>query len=95
MLALWAAVTGPELLGVPWPTLGAGGLLGLCVLLILTGRLVPRSQLKDVQTERDAWKATALQAMSQNTQLMVGAKVASDVLKVLPDASRRAHEDST
>lgn len=28
---------------IPWPQLGAGGLLGLAVVMILTGRLVPRS----------------------------------------------------
>jgi type VI protein secretion system component VasK len=28
---------------IPWPQLGAGGLLAATVLMILTGRLVPRS----------------------------------------------------
>lgn len=94
MLLVWAASVAIDGLTLPWPTLGAGGLLGLCILLILTGRLVPRSQLKDVQDERDAWQRAALQAMAQNGQLMVGAKVASDVLAALPEASRRKSEDS-
>ncbi|WNI15585.1 hypothetical protein [Actinacidiphila sp. ITFR-21] len=35
---------------------GPVGLLSLGVVLILTGRLVPRSTLRDVQTERDTWR---------------------------------------
>jgi hypothetical protein len=32
-----------DLSAIPWPQLGAGGLLTMAVAMILTGRLVPRS----------------------------------------------------
>jgi hypothetical protein len=93
-LASWLADVAVDGLSIPWPTMTAGGLLGLCVLLILTGRLVTRSQLKDMQAERDAWRQLALQTMSQNGQLMVGAVVASDVLATLPGAARKPEDSS-
>lgn len=37
--------------------LTAGALLGICVILILLGRLVPRSVLKDKDREAQQWHA--------------------------------------
>lgn len=37
--------------------LTAGALLGVCVILILTGRIVPRSVLKDKDREAQQWHA--------------------------------------
>lgn len=71
---------------VPWPTLGAGGLLALCVLLILTGRLVPRSQLKAAEARAERWEAVAVEALRQNGKLVDGAEVTSDVLRAIPAA---------
>ena len=94
MLLLRLAADTLDGLPISWPTLTAGSLLGLCVLLILTGRLVPRSVVKDLQADRDAWKTAALQTMAQNGKLMVGAQVASDVLKSLPAATRAPEDPS-
>ena len=42
---------------VPWPQLGFGGLLTVAIGMILTGRLVPRSSLRDAQRTSDKWEA--------------------------------------
>lgn len=68
------------------PQGGAVGLLALVVILIITGRLVPRSALLDAREQRDRWRDAALKAMEQNAELLTGARVASDVMKVLPEA---------
>ena len=52
--------------GLPVGQIGAGALLAFVVLLILTGRLVPRQQLLDARqqvldarADRDQWRTTA------------------------------------
>lgn len=49
---------GDLLAGLPPLQVGAGALLGIVILLILTGRLVPQSVAKDALDQRD--KALAL-----------------------------------
>lgn len=66
---------------------GATALLAGVVWMIVTGRLVPRSALLDAQAERDRWRDAALTAMSQNNDLLTGARVARDVIQALPDAA--------
>jgi hypothetical protein len=85
MLLRWAAET-LDGLPVSWPTLGAGSLLALCVLLILTGRLVPRSALAAAERRAERWEAVALEALRQNGKLVDGAEVTSDVLRAIPQA---------
>lgn len=51
----------PEVL----PQIGAGGLVVLVVLLVLTGRLVPRAVVRDLRADRDARVAEARQAAEQ------------------------------
>lgn len=41
---------------IPLEDLSSSVLLGLCVLLILTGRLVPRAILKDKDAESERWR---------------------------------------
>ena len=41
---------------IPWVQGGAAALLAFTVWLILTGRIVPRSVLRDSQDERDKWE---------------------------------------
>lgn len=48
-----------DLFGVPVGQIGAGALVAIIVLLILSGRLVPRQQLLDVQADRDHWRTAA------------------------------------
>lgn len=59
-------------------------LLGV-VWLIVTGRLVPRSALLDAQQERDTWKEAHALLVQQNAQLLIGARVATDVIRAMPD----------
>jgi hypothetical protein len=40
----------------------AGSLLAIGVVMILAGKLVPRSHLDDMRSERDAWKTAALES---------------------------------
>lgn len=42
--------------GIPFTTLSASALLGVTVLLLLLGRLVPRSVLKDKIEEAERWR---------------------------------------
>ena len=69
---------------------GGWALLGAVVWLIATGRLVPRSALVDAQAERDKWYEAAMEARRQNTDLLVGARVARDVLRALPNPAESA-----
>lgn len=43
--------------------IGATGLLALTVLLILTGRLVPRTTLQREEARADKWEATANESL--------------------------------
>lgn len=47
------------LAGLPVGQLSAGALVGLVVLLILVGRLVPRQSLLDMREDRDKWRTSA------------------------------------
>lgn len=71
--------------------LGPVGLLTLTVWLVLTGHLVPRSVLRDVQQERDEWRATARDSedarhedREQVRDLLEVARVTEHVLTSLP-----------
>lgn len=77
------------------PGLIQGGLstiVAVAVYLVLSGRLVPRSTLRDVQKERDEWRKTALSAIAQNGQLLHGARVVNDVLQALPTQPTGTHD---
>lgn len=58
------------LVGLPVGQFSAGALVGLVVLLILLGRLVPRQSLLDMREDRDKWRATAEEW--QKTALALG-----------------------
>jgi hypothetical protein len=45
-----------NLASIPWAQGGAAALLALAVWLILTGRIVPRQTLQDVQAQRDKYE---------------------------------------
>jgi hypothetical protein len=47
------------LLGIPLGTVSAGGFVGVIIMLILVGRLVPRQSLVDMREDRDKWRTTA------------------------------------
>jgi len=58
--------------------LGAGALLGLTVVLILSGKLVPGR-------ERDYWRNAFFEEQAQKRELMETGRVTRDVLRALPD----------
>lgn len=79
------------------PSLGATGLLAAVVILVLTGRLVPRSVMEDLRTDKDAqietWKTAYERAMAgQDTQrqhittLLDANRTATHVIQALPQA---------
>jgi hypothetical protein len=81
-----------------WPTLGAGGLVSLIVILLITGRgLATRREVDEANRRADEanqradrWEAVALEALRQNGRLLIGAEVAAEVIKALPIGPRRA-----
>jgi hypothetical protein len=82
-----------EIFGFSPTDLGAAGLLVLVVLLILTGRLVPRSTLLDMREERDTWRAAHTESEAarqaereQVTELLELSRTAGHVLTSLPRA---------
>lgn len=95
-----------DIFGFTPADLGVSGLLVLVVLLILTGRLVPRSTLLDMREERDTWRAAhseseaARQAEREmTTELLDLSRTAGHGLTALPkpgevDAGARMAETS-
>jgi hypothetical protein len=59
--------------------IGAGTLVILVVLMILTGRLVPGK-------ERDYWREMALEEQRQKRELIDAGKVTQQVLRAIPPA---------
>lgn len=66
----------------------AGSLLGLTVVMILTGRLVPRRQHDEVRQERDQWRVVALKAIGHTGELLPAAQVASQAVRALSDIAQ-------
>lgn len=67
------------------PSLGSAGLLAVVVVMVLTGRLVPRSVLEDLRSDKDAqidtWKTAYEKAMT-------GQDVQREHVSALLDANR-------
>lgn len=57
-----------ESIPLPLIELTPWGLLGLVVLLLMTGRLVPRVTHLDVVAQRDHWQGVASTALEVNTK---------------------------
>jgi hypothetical protein len=76
-----------ELAGIGVVQGGAAGLLALVVLLVLTGRLIPRRTYEDLREERDMWR-TAFQASEdarhvEREQAVTAVEVGQTAVKVL------------
>ena len=79
-----------ELLGgLAIADLGAGALLVIVVLMVLTGRLVTRQQLLDTQADRDKWRASADQWQASATKL----GITMEKVVVLAEATNHALTD--
>lgn len=82
------------------PSLGATGLLAGVVILVLTGRLVPRSVLDDLRTDKDKqieiWRTAYETSMNaQDVQrehisaLLDAARTTTHVIQTLPVSTRQ------
>ena len=78
-----------ELLLAKW---GPTGLLALCVLFILVGRLIPKPTYDDVRAQRDEWKKVAEEALAQNSKLLESSRVADDTFRALRQVAQRETE---
>lgn len=61
-----------DLAALPWPQLGAGGLLTMAVAMVLTGRLVPRSvsdQWEEAYREEKALNREQAQQLSELAEI--------------------------
>ncbi len=83
--------------GLPIAPIGAGGLLTLFVLAILTGRLVPRRNIEDVLHDRDEWRAAhrisesaRAEQQAQVDELLEHARTTDAVLRSIQGAAPRA-----
>lgn len=67
-----------------WITQGGSvGLLGVVVLLILSGRLVPRRVYRDLETDRDHWRDAAMKAIGHTEQLLPAAQITTEMVTAL------------
>lgn len=83
-----------DVLGIPLQNIGAGGLVTLIVLLMLTDRLIWHTRLAKVEQERDEWKNHALRALGVADKLTVQGEVTTALVASLPDPGARGGEDS-
>lgn len=67
---------------------GAVGMLAFVVLLILTGRLVPRSMYQALAEDRDYWRTAALKAGEQVDDLRVQGQITTESLRHLSDIAQ-------
>lgn len=64
---------------------GAVTLLLLVAYFVFTGKLVPRSVLRDLERDRDYWRQIAIQSIGHTDQLLPAAHIASQVSRALTD----------
>lgn len=75
-----------------WITQGGSvGLLGIVVLLILSGRLVPRTTYRALERDRDHWRDAALKAIGHADQLLPAAKITTEMVTALATAASGAN----
>ncbi|MER5584132.1 hypothetical protein ABT090_21170 [Streptomyces asoensis] len=91
-----------EVFGINPGDAGAVGLLVLVVLLILTGRLVPRRTHEDVLADRERWRQAYLESEKarsveheQTGELLELAKLGGHILTALPRPGQTADEEVT
>ncbi|MFI1161349.1 hypothetical protein [Streptomyces sioyaensis] len=80
-----------ELMGINIAQGGAVALLAVVVLMVLTGRLIPRRTYDDLKEERDTWRTAHVESEAaraaerdQNHELLEMARTAGHVLDSLP-----------
>lgn len=102
MLVSTLANEGSGLLaGIPLVGLSAPVLLGIAVLLIIRGSLVPRSVLEDMKQDRNEWRsahevseAARIESMKQVESLLINARHTDEILQKLADLILREKSGS-
>ena len=91
-----------EVFGVDPGGAGLGALLSLVVLLILTGRLIPRRTHEDALADRDNWRSAFLESEAarkveheQVEELLELAKLGGHILTALPRPGKPDEEEVT
>lgn len=91
-----------EIFGINPVQGGAAALLTLVILLILTGRLIPRRTHEDVIADRDNWRSAFLQSEAarrvehdQTEELLEMAKLSGHILTALPHPGKADEEEVT
>ncbi|CUW31799.1 hypothetical protein [Streptomyces reticuli] len=89
-----------EVFGITASDAGLGALLTLVVLLILTGRLVPRRTHEDALADRDNWRAAYLESEAARkvehehvAELLEMAKIGGHILTALPHPGHADEEE--
>ncbi|CAL9665912.1 hypothetical protein SUDANB1_07210 [Streptomyces sp. enrichment culture] len=89
-----------ETFGINASDAGLGALLTLVILLILTGRLVPRRTHEDALTDRDNWRQAYLESEKarkveheQTGELLEMAKLGGHILTALPHPGHADEEE--
>ncbi|MGW5173097.1 hypothetical protein ACWERY_01865 [Streptomyces sp. NPDC004082] len=89
-----------EIFGIQPGDAGLGALLVLVVLLIFTGRLVPRRTHEDVLTDRDNWRQAYLESEQarrkehdQTGELLEMARLGGHILTALPRPGQADDEE--
>lgn len=90
----------PELLGIDIAQGGAVALLTLVVLMVLTGRLVPRRTHEDTLADRDNWRTAFLDSEAlrkvehdQTGELLEMARLGGNILAALPHPPHATGEE--
>lgn len=88
--------------GLNFNTLAPSTLAGVCVLLILTGRLVPRRTYDDIVHDRDEWRAAhriseSARVLGEDHQrdMAETARTMNQVMREMQDRLGGANDDHT
>lgn len=88
------------LAGLPLGTLTPAGLLGLVIILIALGKLVPRRTLEDVIEDRNQWREAhqtsekaRLELQQQVQELLESSRATSAFIRAIPLGVARAREE--
>lgn len=90
-----------DLMGINPTQGGAVAILVIAVLMVLTGRLIPRRTYEDLKEERDTWRAAHIESekaraeeRAQTDELLEMARTAGHILDSLPRRGEVQASDS-
>lgn len=85
-----------ELATFPWKDIGAGTLVVIVILMIFTGRLIPRGTYSDMQEQRDmfreAWKEGQTRLNDYDQRLDANTDALAAVKTALEEVIRRGDQ---